>query len=62
MHGFKHTHGFSVMICLRVIPLLVNYSLVLHNVSCNLHVLFQLFSDIFPLLKLGCRRGNTIVD
>ena len=61
MHGFTHTHGFSVMICLRVRQLLVNYNFVLHNVSFTLHILFQLFSDMFPLLILGCGRGNTIV-
>lgn len=62
MHGFTHTHGFSVMICLRVRHLLVNYNFVLHNVSCTLHILFQLFSDMFPLLILGCGWGNTIVS
>ena len=62
IHGFTHTHGFSVMIYLRVTLLLVNYNFVLHNVSCTLHILFQLFSDMFPLLKLGCGRGNTMVD
>ena len=62
MHGFTHTHGFSVMICLRVSHLLVNYNFVLHNVSRTLHILFQLFSDMFPLLILGRGRGNTIVD
>ena len=62
MHGFTHTHGFSAMICLRVRHLLVNYNFVLHNVSCTLHILFQLFSDMFPLLIMRCGRGNTIVD
>ena len=68
-HGFTHTHGFSVMICLRVRHLLVNYNFVLHNVSCTLHnvsctlhILFQLFSDMFPLLIMRCGRVNTIVD
>ena len=50
MRGFTHTHGFSVMICLRVRHLLVNYNFVLHNVSCTLHIFFQLFSEMFPLL------------
>ena len=63
MHGLTHAHGFSVMICLRVRLLLVNYNFVLQTVSCTLHIiLFQLFSDMFPLQKLGCRRGNIIVD
>ena len=61
MHSFIHTHGYSVMICLRVIHLLINYNFVLHNVSCTLHILFQLFSDMFPLLILGCGRGNSII-
>ena len=61
MHGFTHTHGFSVMICLRVRLLLVNYNFVLHNVSCTLHTLFQLFSDMFPLLILGCGWDISIV-
>ena len=62
VHGFTHGHGFSVIICLRVRHSLVNYNFVLPNVSCTLHILFQLFSDMFPLLILGCGRGNTIVD
>ena len=62
MHGFTHTHGFSVMICLRVRHLLVNYNFVLQNVSCTLHILLQLFSDMFPLLIMRCGQGNTIVD
>ena len=62
MHGFTHTHGFSIMICLRARHLLVNYNFVLHNVSCTLHILFQLFSDMFPLLIMQYRRDNTIVD
>ena len=61
MHVFTHTHGFSVTICLTGRLALVTYNFVLHNVSCTLHILIQLFSDMFPLLILGCGWGNTIV-